>query len=101
MMLKKLTAMPYAQAHVEIDNNGNINLFSYVTRVVELTADGWLTIYGLYSMTTRRHISAFLREYAIWPNGEHGTYQEFKNLYDDGYAINLMTGEVRKVSEEE
>ena len=59
MTIRKLTAMPYAQAHIEIDNANNKELFSYVTRVASLTNDGWLTIYGLHSQTTRKHISAF------------------------------------------
>ena len=59
MTIKKLTKMPYANAHIEIDENGNVYLYSYVTLVAELTADKWLTVFGLYSMTTRKHISAF------------------------------------------
>ena len=63
MTIKKLTAMPYAQAHIEIDNDYNISLFSYVTLVATITKEGWLTVYGLYSMTARKHISAFMKEY--------------------------------------
>lgn len=88
--------MPYAQAHVEIDDENNITLFSYVTRVAEIDADGWVTIYGLHSATTRKHISAFLAEYVTFPNGEHGVYKDFKKLYNDGYSMNIETGEVRK-----
>lgn len=40
MTIKKLLFMPYAQAHVEIDKDGNIYLFSYRTLVITLTADG-------------------------------------------------------------
>lgn len=89
MMIKKLTAMPYAQAHIEIDNESNKTLFSYVTRVATLTDDGWLTIYGLYSMTTRKHISAFCREYC-----QAVDYQMAKAAYEGGYSINIFTGEV-------
>ena len=53
MKIKKLSSMPYAQAHVEIDNEGNVFLFSYLTLTAILTADGWLEITGLYSTTTR------------------------------------------------
>lgn len=94
--IKKLTKMPYAQAHIEIDDENNITLFSYVTRVAEIDADGWVTIYGLHSATTRKHISAFLAEYVTFPNGEHGVYQDFKKLYNDGYSMNVETGEIRK-----
>ena len=89
MEIRKLSAMPYAQAHVETDEEMCHTLFSYVTRVAELDNDGWLTIFGLYSMTTRKHISAFLREYCPMVD-----YQTAKHIYNDGYRINVMTGEV-------
>ena len=92
--LKKLTRMPYAQAHVEIDDEGNTYLFSYVTMVCELTADGWLTCTGTYSQTTRKHIGAFMREYVEWPNGEHGDYYTAKNAYLGNYRLNVLTGEI-------
>jgi threonine aldolase len=87
--IKKLSAMPYAQAHVEIHEDGSISLFSYVTLVAHITADGWLTIYGLYSATTRKHISAFMREYA-----RPCDYYTAKAIYNDCKMINIHTGEV-------
>ena len=89
MTIKKLTAMPYAQAHVEIRENAT-TLFSYVTRVAEIDND-WLTIYGLYSATTRRHIGAFVKEYAGIG------YQIAKMLYNDGYRYNIKTGEIKEI----
>jgi hypothetical protein len=86
--------MPYAQAHVEIDEDGNKYLFSYRTLVIELTADGWLTCTGTYSRTTIRHIGAFMREYVEWPNGERGDYFTAKNAYLGKYRLNVETGEV-------
>ncbi len=94
MTIKKLSRMPYAQAHVEIDDEGNTYLFSYVTMVVEITADGWLTCTGTYSQTTRRHIGAFMREYVEWPNGERGDYYTAKNAYLGNYRYNVNTGEI-------
>jgi hypothetical protein len=88
MTIKKLTTMPYAQAHVEIDEQGNINLFSYVTLVASIDSDGWLTINGLYSQTTRRHIGCFMKEYA------NSDYATAKLLYNDNYKMNLHTGEL-------
>lgn len=87
--IKKLSAMPYAQAHIEIHEDGSISLFSYVTLVAHITADGWLTVYGLYSATTRKHISAFMREYAKPCN-----YQTAKTIYNNGVMINIHTGEI-------
>ena len=89
MTIKKLTKMPYANAHIEIDENGNIYLYSYVTLVAELTADKWLTVFGLYSMTTRRHISAFCSEYC-----ELVDYHYAKSAYEAGCSINIETGEI-------
>ena len=88
MTIKKLTAMPYAQAHIEILDNGEIHLFSYVTLVASINSDNWLTIHGLYSRTTRKHIGAFCREYA------NCDYSTAKTIYNDNLTYNIETGEV-------
>ena len=93
MTIKKLTAMPYAQAHIEIDNDGNTHLFSYVTLVATITNEGWLTVYGLHSMTTRKHISAFMKEY-----GGVLRYDSAKAAYEDNYRINIHTGEIEELA---
>ena len=90
-MIKKLTAHPYAQAFVEINETGTY-LWSYRTLVVEIE-DGWVKVNGLYSATTRRHIGAFMQEYCQLP------YQTAKTLYEDGYVLNLHTGEVMSVDD--
>ena len=87
MTIKKLSAMPYAQAHIKKDDNGNIHLFSYVTLVATLTKSGWLTVFGLYSQTTRKHISAFAKEYGL-------TFQHFKEYAGAEFDFNTDTGEV-------
>ena len=89
MTIKKLTKMPYAQAHVEIDEDGNIYLFSYVTLVAGITHDGWCWCNGTYSRTTIRHISAFAAEYA-----QPFTYYDFKRMAADKNYVNRFTGEV-------
>lgn len=61
MMTSKLRAMPYAQAHIKHEPN-RIVLVSYVTEVAAIIG-GVLVVRGLYSATTRKHISAFVREY--------------------------------------
>ena len=93
MTIRKLTAMPYAQAHIEIDNDRNIHLFSYVTLVATITNDGWLTVYGLHSMTTRKHISAFMKEY-----GGVLAYDSAKAAYEGNYRINIHTGEIEELA---
>lgn len=86
--IKKLSAMPYAQAHVEYIDDNNVYLWSYRTLVAQIE-NGWLTINGLYSATTRRHIGCFMREYV---NGSN--YHLAKQLYYDNMACNINTGEV-------
>lgn len=59
----KLTAMPTAQARITISDT-HITLISYETPTVIIDrAASTLTVTGLYSATTRKHISAFMREY--------------------------------------
>lgn len=90
-MEKKLSAMPYAQAKVIITPDGLIALRSYETNVAYLQPDGWLSINGLYSATTRKHISAFVKEYA------NITYQLAKDLCVKKMAYNIYTGEVIEI----
>ena len=94
-MIIKFTDHKYAQAHMEPIHNG-LALYSYTTCVATLQ-DGWLHINGLYSMTTRRHIGAFMKEYVEWPNGEHGDYYTAKHCYEGNYRLNINTGEVEEL----
>lgn len=85
MITRKLKNHKYAQAHIEIENDDDeiiYRLVSYSTHVatVHETAAGWcLDCYGLYSMTTRRHIGWFL--YDI---GSPFTYQDAKCSVETG-----------------
>jgi len=97
MIIRKLARMPYAQAHVEIDADGNTYLFSYRTLVIELTADGWLTCTGTYSRTTIRHIGAFMHEYVEFPNGSRGDYYTAKRCFTENYRMNVETGEIEEL----
>lgn len=89
MTTKVLTKIPTGNAKVLIEGN-LIQLKSYQTIVAEIR-DNWLTIYGLYSLTTRKHISAFVEEYCGFG------YQLAKTIYEDGYKIDIITGEVVKI----
>ena len=91
MQIKKLKEIPYGNAFVEKANENTFYLWSYRTLVAKVE-NSWLTINGLYSMTTRRHIGAFMREYCM------SDYQMAKKLYEDGYMLNIDTGEVAKIS---
>lgn len=84
-MIIKFADHKSAQTHMEPIANG-IALYSYTTLVAEVR-EGWLHIYGLYSMTTRRHIGWFMRELGF-------TYQLAKQLYEDDKLFNIYTGEI-------
>lgn len=88
--IKKLNSMPYAQAHIEIIDDTHY-LFSYTTLVASVRYDDenekWIRCYGLYSATTRRHISAFAKEHGL-------TYYDFKRVAGGEYEMNTATGEV-------
>lgn len=89
MSINKLKYMPHAQAFVEVDDQNNITLVSYTTPVATIS-DGELWIAGLYSMTTRRHLKAFVKEY-ISPDME---FSEIKYLAENPVKLDLWTGEV-------
>lgn len=89
MIIKKLKKMPYAQAHTAHLDDGTIILVSYKTQVAQILPNGWLSVHGLYSMTTRRHISAFMSEY-----GNGCDYATAKKIYTDRTVLNIYTGEV-------
>lgn len=86
--IKKLNAMPYAQAHIEVCENGDSYLFSYTTLVAKIEND-FLTVYGLYSQTTRKHIGAYVKEMT-----DTLDYKAAKAAYEGNYSINYKTGEV-------
>ena len=85
---KKLDSMPYAQAGVRFEN-GSIILVSYATVVCIIDEHGFLTCTGTYSKTTRKHIGAFMYEYA-----PKFSYYTAKMCYENNEAINIYTGEV-------
>lgn len=92
MTTLKLKSMPYANAKVVIGDDGIICLISYKTIVATIHND-WLEILGLYSMTTRKHIGAFVKEYA------GTTYQTAKWLYENDHIYNINTGEIKECGE--
>lgn len=88
-IIKKLNTMPYAQAHTETID-GIQHLFSYNTLVATYRKDDdgtWIRCYGLHSVTTRRHISAFARENGL-------TFKDFKDIAGEPYEFNTNTGEI-------
>lgn len=64
-----------------------IALYSYGTKVAEVYY-GWLKVYGLFSMTTRKHIGWFMKELGF-------DYQTAKWLYENYKIMNVETGRVK------
>ena len=87
MMIRKLDNHRYSQCHVEIDAAA-IHFFSYSTLVCSIE-EGWLSCSGLYSMTTRKQIGWFLKEYA-----PRITFQMVKQCVEDNMMIDIDTGEI-------
>ena len=89
-MKKVLKEMPYAQAVVIIsEDKCCIELQSYKTIVARLYCGSWLTIHGLYSMTTRKHIKAFCKEYCGFSD-----FSLIKTLATQNIEYNIRTGEI-------
>ena len=87
MVTRKLKNHEYAQAHVEIENDDSVIywLVSYSTHVATVveTPSGWsLACYGLYSMTTRKHIGWFLSDI-----NSPFTFQDAKRSVEIGEVV--------------
>lgn len=87
----KFTDHAFAQCRILTYENGDRELMSYSTRVLYLDNEGWLTCYGTYSATTRKHIGWFMREYIPAPLNN---YYTAKHCYEGNYKINVHTGEI-------
>ena len=93
MKIRKLHNMPYAQAQVREyrkadGDNANVDVLqSYATDVLAINYDNNLMVcHGLYSATTRRHISSFMRE-------NYMNYEIAKRCALDHKMYNFLTGE--------
>lgn len=78
----------YASTYVRTFEDGTVQLVSYTTTVIEIDSEGWMTVNGLYSMTTIKHIGWFMRERGM-------TYQLAKKIYNDNVKYNIYTGEIK------
>ena len=89
-----LKYMPYAQAHIEETLTGS-KLISYTTTVCEIK-DGWLSCFGLYSMTTRKHIGAYIREKA-----PRLSYYDAKWCFENEASVNIETRATKDIEKED
>ena len=73
-MIKRLRYIPHGNCYAVYTSDG-LELWSYTTRVISYNnSTGILKCSGLYSMTTRKHISAFMKEY--FPNYSYYSVKE-------------------------
>lgn len=88
-MIKKLKEHKSAQCHVAQYNNKEY-LVSYTTDVLITNYNtNIMEVTGLYSMTTRRHISWYLME-----RFPHIDYYTVKKAYQENKYVNIITGEL-------
>lgn len=89
--IKKFSSTPYAQAKIYFYDDGieykHCSLISYTTEVAYILCSGWVFVNGLYSMTTRKHLSTFAKEYC------NTTYDILKKCYEKNLAYNINTKE--------
>ena len=91
---RPLKYLPYGSAGI-LEFKDTIILKSYTTQVIELNKKtGWLYCTGLYSRTTIKHISVFLKE--ICPNT---SYYTIKDCVNNGNVYNVFTGEIKSKSD--
>ena len=92
---ERLHGIPTGQCGVVKANNGMRVLISYTTPCavvtgVDLHGNMWLAVRGLYSATTRRHLSSFAREFGV-------PYSVVKAIAATDYIYNIATGELKNV----
>ena len=86
----KLKNHPYANCSVRVLVDGSVVFTSYNTDVIYIDKDGWLSVSGLYSATTRKQIGYFLKEYV-----PALSYYDIKSLYYNARVLNIYTGEIK------
>ena len=89
MTSKRFNGHEKAAAQINYYNDGSFSLVSYATIVATVDNEGWLHINGLYSHTTIKHISWFMKMIGL-------SYQTAKQLVCDNIDMNIHTGEVKE-----
>lgn len=92
---KPVPSCPYGSCGI-IELPNVIHLISYTTVCGELTDEGWLTARHYSSMTTAKHINAFIKDY-IRQADPTFNYKDWKKLVDKHIAYNIYTGEIKEL----
>ena len=93
---KAVPSCPYGSCGI-IELPNVIHLVSYTTVCGDLTNDGWLTPCHYSSVTTAKHINAFIKDYisAADPSFD---YKKWKKLVDKNVSYNIHTGEIKEIT---
>lgn len=74
-----------------------ILLVSYTTVCGDLTNDGWLTPCHYSTVTTAKHINAFIKDYVRAADPTF-SYKDWKKLVDKNVSYNIHTGEIKEIT---
>lgn len=91
---RPLKSCPYGSCGI-MERPNSILLVSYQTVCGELTNDGWITPCHYSSITTAKHINAFIKDYVRAVNPTF-CYQDWKKLTDKNVTYNIHTGEIKE-----
>lgn len=88
--IDKLENHNYAKCGYEYYGDGEgIIFYSYDTKVLEI-CDCFIMCYGLFSQTTRKHISWFLNEFY----GDSLTFNDIKKIAGKNVVMNIFTKKI-------
>lgn len=93
---KTVPSCPYGSCGIMVRPDC-ILLVSYTTVCGDLTNDGWLTPCHYSTVTTAKHINAFIKDYvrAADPTFD---YKKWKKLVDKNVSYNIHTGEIKEIT---
>lgn len=93
---KAVPSCPYGSCGI-IELPNVIHLVSYTTVCGELTDEGWLTPCHYSTVTTAKHIRAFIKDY-ISAADPTFSYKDWKKLVDKNVSYNIHTGEIKEIT---
>lgn len=93
---KPVPSCPYGSCGI-VERPDSILLVSYTTVCGDLTNDGWLTPCHYSSVTTAKHINAFIKDYVRAADPTF-SYKDWKKLVDKNVSYNIHTGEIKEIT---
>lgn len=93
---KAVPSCPYGSCGI-VEKPDCILLVSYTTVCGDLTNDGWLTPCHYSTVTTARHIRAFIKDYVSSASPDFD-YKKWKKLVDKNVSYNIHTGEIKEIT---